>query len=194
VNRTASVRRFASDEWRKYRAIRLRALAESPEAFGSTLAQEHGRTDADWSDRLASGTDSALDLPRVAEIGPEPVGLAWGRVDPSERALAHLYQMWVDPDFRGMGVGGMLLDTAIAWARDVGARFLVLSVTCGDTPAARLYARAGFTPVRDPEPIRPGSPTLAQPLQLELHAAGGRSLASASRREGVSRVLRPRAP
>jgi len=32
------VREFLPDEWQTYRALRLRSLAESPDAFGSTLA------------------------------------------------------------------------------------------------------------------------------------------------------------
>jgi GNAT superfamily N-acetyltransferase len=79
--------------------------------------------------------------------------------------------MWVDPVFRRAGVGGALLDTAIHWAAGVGARVMRLSATCGATSAARLYARAGFKPVGPPEPIRPGSAILVQPLQLELRAA-----------------------
>jgi len=34
------VRKFASDEWRLYRMLRLAALEESPDAFGSTVAHE----------------------------------------------------------------------------------------------------------------------------------------------------------
>src|SRR5262245_36055761 len=92
----ASVRRFTPAEWRKYRELRLRALADSPDAFGSTLAQEQGRPEADWSTRLTSGAASPSDLPLVAELRGEAVGLAWVRVDASEPEVAHLYQMWVE--------------------------------------------------------------------------------------------------
>jgi ribosomal protein S18 acetylase RimI-like enzyme len=165
------VRRFSSHEWLKYRDLRLRALAESPDAFGSTLAQEQGLPDAAWSTRLTSAATSSSELPLLAEIGAKPVGLAWARVDSSEPELVHLYQMWVDPTARGAGIGRMLLDAAITWATGASARFLRLSVACGNSPAARLYARSGFTPVGNLEPIRPGSTLLVQPLQLELRAA-----------------------
>lgn len=164
----ASVRRFAPHEWREYRELRLRALADSPDAFGSTFADERSRPDADWSARLTSGADSPSSLPLVAEIGGELVGLAWARFDPAEREVVHLYQMWVDPIRRGAGVGRMLLEAAIDWARSVGARRVRLAVTHGNAPAARLYARSGFTPCGDPEPLRPGSALRVQPLELEL--------------------------
>jgi GNAT superfamily N-acetyltransferase len=81
--------------------------------------------------------------------------------------------MWVEPGFRGAGVGRALLEVAIAWAEGLGVSSMCLTATCGTTPAARLYARAGFVPVADPEPIRPGSEVLAQALELELNAVSG---------------------
>ena len=82
--------------------------------------------------------------------------------------MAHRYQVWAVPAHRGHGGGRLLLDAAAAWARAAGARVLALDVTCGDTPAMRLYARAGCRPAGDPEPLRPGSPLRVQPLRLAL--------------------------
>jgi GNAT superfamily N-acetyltransferase len=50
------------------------------------------------------------------------VGLAWSRIDTSDPQRVHLYQMWVDPNFRGHGTGRKLLDAAIHWAAGVNAR------------------------------------------------------------------------
>jgi ribosomal protein S18 acetylase RimI-like enzyme len=163
-----AVRSFASHEWQTYRALRLRALADSPDLFGSTLERELAYPDALWSERLARGASSETELPLVAEQHATPVGLAWGRIDPEDRAIARLYQMWVAPEARGLGAGRRLLERAVAWACASGARCLLLSVACGDTPAWRLYTRAGFVPDGDPEPLRPGSPVLARPMRLAL--------------------------
>src|SRR5262245_50792262 len=81
VTETPIVWRFSADEWRVYRDLRLRALADSPDAFGSTLAEETDRPDAEWARRLASGADSETNLPVVAEVQGGPIGLAWGRID-----------------------------------------------------------------------------------------------------------------
>ena len=171
VTETPIVRRFSAGEWRVYRDLRLRALGDSPDAFGSTLAEEAGRLDAEWARRLASGADSETNLPVVAEVQGEPIGLAWGRIDTSAPDVAVLYQMWVAPTHRGRGVGQKLLEAVIAWATAQNASFLDLGVTCGDSPARRLYERAGFKPIGAPGPLRPGSTLLAQSMRLELRAA-----------------------
>lgn len=170
---TPSVRVFGSHEWHVYRDLRLRALTDSPDAFGSTLSQEQRRGDEEWSARLAVGAASGKDLPLVAEVSSKPVGLAWARIAASDRVTANLYQMWVDPAFRGLGAGRMLLDTVVAWGRSCNVQTLLLGVSRGDTPATRLYVSAGFEPTGVPEPLRPGSAVLAQTMRLELrlHAA-----------------------
>jgi ribosomal protein S18 acetylase RimI-like enzyme len=166
-----AVRTFASHEWRTYRNLRLAALADSPDAFGGTLAEEECRSDTEWASRLDLGVDSHQNIPLVAEMGNEPIGLAWGRIELSTPDVAHLYQMWVAPNYRGLGAGTKLLDRVITWARAANLSYLFLSVTCGDSPAMRLYARAGFKPIGDAEPLRPGSELLAQPMRLVLKAS-----------------------
>ena len=164
-----TVRDFFPSEWQAYRELRLRSLAESPDAFGSTLAAEDSRSDSEWIERLQSGCESETDLPLIAEFKNQPVGLAWGRFpNPDEREQAHLFQMWVDPDFRCRGAGSTLLGRVVEWAAELGASFLVLGVTCG-SPAVRLYVRAGFEPAGDPSPLRPGSSLLGQPMHLRLN-------------------------
>jgi GNAT superfamily N-acetyltransferase len=163
-----SIRTLAADEWRRYRDLRLRALADSPDAFGSTLVAEAGRPDAEWARRLASSADIRVNLPLVAEIRGQLVGLAWGRIDASNPEVAALYQMWVAPPHRDRGVGEKLLEGVIAWAKAQNASSLDLAVTCGDSPARRLYERAGFKPMGSPQPLRPGSTLLAQPMRRPL--------------------------
>jgi ribosomal protein S18 acetylase RimI-like enzyme len=169
----ASVRRLAAREWQTYRELRLRALAESPDAFRSTLEEEAGYPEARWRERLAADADSGSALPLVGELGRAPVGLAWGRIEPFVPDVAHVYQMWVAPEARGGGIGRMLLDAIVEWARASTARSVSLGVTCGDTPANRLYRAAGFVPVGVAEPLRRGSPKLAQPMTLRLRRLPG---------------------
>ena len=165
---TMTVRRFRADEWRTYRELRLRALVDSPDAFGSTYEREAARPEADWKDRLAEGVTESGQMPVVALVGETPVGLAWGRVDERDRTVAHLFQVWVSPEHRGQGVGQSLTSAVIEWARDVGVRALRLGVTPSHPAALHLYRRTGFVDAGPPEPLRPGSSVSCQRMQLAL--------------------------
>ena len=168
MDATPKIRTLAEHEWALYKNLRLAALAESPEAFGSTFTKEVQLTDAEWAIRLASPSNSASNFPVVAELDDQPIGLAWGRIEAAQPALANLYQVWVHPDYRRLGAGQQLVEAVIAWALSQQAQALELGVTCGDTPAMRLYLRAGFEPVGQPEPIRPGADRLGQTMRLDL--------------------------
>jgi ribosomal protein S18 acetylase RimI-like enzyme len=167
------VRRLRVDEWQAYRDIRLRALRDSPSAFGSMFEVESVKADVYWKARLASGLASPHQFPLVAEHDSRIVGLVWGWIDPERTDAAHVIQMWVAPEARGQGCGARLMESIIEWARQAAVQSVHLSVTCGDTAAQRLYRRLGFQPSGEPEPLRPGSVELAQPMQLKLdsHAA-----------------------
>ena len=163
----AVVRTFRAAEWREYRDVRLRALRESPDAFGSTYEESCTYPDDAWIARLRDMLPRT-DHPMAATIDDEIVGLAWAKIEPPDADVAHLYQMWVDPDSRGQGIGRALIDSAISWARDRHVARVLLDVTCGDRPARRLYEAVGFRPVGTPHPIREGSDLLEQTMELQL--------------------------
>jgi GNAT superfamily N-acetyltransferase len=162
------VRRFAAQEWRVYRALRLDALRDAPNAFGSTLAREEAFDDDVWANRLASGAESPAELPLVAEDGERAIGLAWARIAPEDPDVAALYQVWVDPEYRHRGVGRLMIDTVLDWARVVGVRQLLLSVALGPGSALEFYRRAGFLEIGSPIPLRADSGLLQQTMRRTL--------------------------
>jgi ribosomal-protein-alanine N-acetyltransferase len=98
--------------------------------------------------------------------------MAWARFDESGGKVVHLYQMWVSPLFRGNGLARKLLYTAMQWATSRGARAMILDVTCGDTPARKLYDSTGFESIGIPEPLRPGSKLEVQRMKFVFTEAG----------------------
>ena len=166
-----AIRRIRPEEWQSYRAFRLQALADSPNAFATTLEQARAWSDQDWQRRFSSPS-AEREFPVIAEVEGQFVGMAWVQVDP-EKKTAHLFQMWVAPAHRAGGVGRKLLVEAIGWAKSQGAREIVLGVTCGDSPARRLYESLGFKVVGNLEPLRPTSELMVQNMALTLspHAA-----------------------
>lgn len=165
-----SVRPAEPDEWRTYRDVRLRALLDSPDAFGSTHAAEADRTDALWAARMAAATSSGRDRVLFARYREDVCGLAWCKLSTDEPTVANVFQMWVDPASRGMGAGRALLEEAIAWAESLGAHRVGLGVTAAETPAMRLYVACGFRPTGRVEPLREGSHLRVQWMSLAVGA------------------------
>jgi ribosomal protein S18 acetylase RimI-like enzyme len=168
ADRALLIRPLLADEWPLYRDLRLRALRDSPDAYGSILDLEAAMTDAEWAERLARGAHSPDELPLTAECEGEPCGLAWVRLDDDTRESAHLYQMWVSDAHRRRGIGRALVDAAAAWARLVGARRLELDVTSNNEAAVRLYEGAGFVTYGERRPLRLGSTLEAHSMRREL--------------------------
>jgi GNAT superfamily N-acetyltransferase len=55
-----------------------------------------------------------------------------------------LEDMVVDPDWRGHGIGGRLLNHALAEAKMAGCTRITLLTDCENHQAMRFYSRAGF--------------------------------------------------
>ncbi|MGK5641625.1 N-acetyltransferase family protein [Streptomyces sp. URMC 126] len=145
-----TARPLHSDEWRLYRSVRLAALADAPEAFGSTWAREHVFPEETWRQRLVRRNTF------LAERAGEPCGLAG--VLPDGPRTADLVSFWVAPTARGSGTADLLLDAALAWAAEHGHTTLRLRVTDGNDRAERFYLRRGFTRTGEARPVRPGEP------------------------------------
>ena len=180
-----SIRSIQPGQWRTYRDVRLRALQDTPDAFGSTYAAEVALPDERWAMRVAAASGSGPDKALFAWDGDEVCGLAWCKVSASEPGMADLFQMWVAPGSRRRGVGAALLREAVAHARQAGATTLRLGVTVSEFPAMGLYRSFGFRPVGSPEPLRDGTGLMAQTMHLDLDAAH-RTVNPAARRTPMS--------
>jgi GNAT superfamily N-acetyltransferase len=171
---SVAIRILQPREWPQYRAVRLRALADAPDAFCSTLAGEQSRSDEDWAARLSAASASGQACPLIAELEGAVVGMVWAKVDAADPSIVEVLQMWVAPESRGHGVAASLLREAVRWAGARHACAVQLGVTGGGAAAARLYLREGFRAVGSPEPVSPGSPRLTQTMRLELGERAGR--------------------
>ena len=138
------VQRVLSSQAEQLRELRLRALRQDPDAFGSTLAREMSLPEEHW---LRWAADSEAGEHRVVFVAalPEWAGMAGGFLDAERPGVATLGAMWVDAAYRRRGVGAQLLHAVLDWAASRGVARIELSVTDENVAAERLYSRAGFT-------------------------------------------------
>src|SRR5947208_17197796 len=110
------VRRVRADEWKAIRQIRLAALAESPDAFGSTLAEERDADEARWRGWI-TGQGWGGDVATFVAGGAGPLlGMATGFRPDDRPDTGWLFAMWVRPERRGQGIGRQLVAAVAEWA------------------------------------------------------------------------------
>jgi predicted GNAT family acetyltransferase len=137
----AGVRRLGPDDWEDFREIRLRSLADSPDAFGSTLERELAFTEQEWRQRLG--------VPVYVVDDPRPVAVG-GVFD--NAGTPHVWGMWTEPSHRGRGHARAILDALIPAGTPAQ-----LDVNVSNGGARTAYELYGFVGTGELEPLRPGS-------------------------------------
>jgi ribosomal protein S18 acetylase RimI-like enzyme len=150
---TIELRAMSAGDWQAWRSVRLAALTEAPDAFGSRLHEWADAPEDRWRARLS--ISGALDLLAFDTDRDRPVGMASGVPDPDDGTRATLISMWVDPVARGRGVAEALITAITGWAASSGAVALGLSVMPDNIAARRTYARNGFAPSSEPGGLLP---------------------------------------
>lgn len=127
-----------------FRALRLRALAEEPEAFGASAEEFAATSLPDVAKRLQR-TDDAFVL---GAFLPDLVGMV-GLVREHGQKRAHkafIWGMYVAPEARGQGIGRSLMTEALTRAaRLPGLEQIHLGVVSTNAAAIALYRSLGFT-------------------------------------------------
>jgi ribosomal protein S18 acetylase RimI-like enzyme len=156
---------LTEDDWRLWRALRLQALAEDPDAFGSRLSDWQGLGDREdrWRSRLSipGGHDV------IAWCGEQPCGMASG-VPATRDSWIALISLWVAPAARGRGVGDALVADIVGYASDVGADGVDLDVAEENQAARRLYERHGFRLTGEVGDVMPDGVTRRLVMSLTL--------------------------
>jgi GNAT superfamily N-acetyltransferase len=134
------IERLGAGEGERLRAIRLRALQDSPDAFATTYQEAAARPPESWERQVEELATF------VATAGGRDLGLVRGA--PHERIgdAGYLISMWVAPEARRQGIGSALIDALLQWATTRGLTRLILDVAERNAPAIALYGRKGFIP------------------------------------------------
>jgi GNAT superfamily N-acetyltransferase len=144
ADRPLRVRRIDRTDWQALRTIRLEALTDAPEAFGSTLDGALRLSDRQWRAKV---TNSYY---LVAERDGVVIGMVSGGFNDQYPGTHWLYGMYVTPDARGSGAAKLLVRGIVDWAREDGGDELYLHVASGAPRARAFYEKSGFTLTGEP--------------------------------------------
>ena len=143
-----AIRRLTPQDVADYRALRLRALREHPDAFTSSFEEEQAKP-LDWcAQRLAASAERPHDFFLGAFQGDGMAGMVGlqGRYRAKERHNASVVGMYVAPELARQGAGRSLMRELIRLANEMAElEQLDLTVTAGNDRAQAIYARCGFT-------------------------------------------------
>ena len=145
-----TLRAISAEDKDLYRETRLRALQDTPSAFGSTYAREVAFTDATWQERTANLSTDRIGY--LALDDDQPCGLIGGFPSTEDPTSINVISMWVAPTHRRSGVGTSLINAVKEWAESRNASELRLMVTSNNQSAMDFYLRNGFHPTGHTEP------------------------------------------
>jgi len=142
------LQRLTPEDWRVIRDVRLRSLADAPQAFTSSVERESQFDEETWRDRTTTCQWF------VANDHGEIVGVAGGLDGWSgEPSKLELVGMWVAPSHRGQGIARRLLHCVALWARSEGATTLSLGVREGNEAAHLAYDSMGLRSTGQTMPV-----------------------------------------
>jgi RimJ/RimL family protein N-acetyltransferase len=140
-----TIRKLTADDCDAYRGCRLDALRDSPHSFASSYEEEVQMSNETIRDRFAAHPSESAVF--GAFDGTRIVGLTgiFREERLKRKHKMYIVSVFVQPEYRGKGIGSRLIKTAIAHARSVaGVERIDLGVESGNTQAKALYTSLGF--------------------------------------------------
>ncbi|MEX1001816.1 MAG: GNAT family N-acetyltransferase [Crocinitomicaceae bacterium] len=123
-------------EWGKLKDIRIRAVTDSPQAFGDTLAETEERTESMWLEWIQNAKIY------VIESSDRFVALAIFKQDID--GVWMINGAWTDPAFRQKGLSKKLFEQIFKGAKEFGVTTIELGVNPIQEEAVNFYKSLGF--------------------------------------------------
>ncbi len=142
------IRLLTQKDAASYRELRLKSYQVSPLAFSESYEDEIKRTETDFGDELQTlGEPEEWFVMGIFTIKAELIGFVKFRRDQRRKARhkSMLHAMYIDPDYRGMGLGKILLNELLVRVmRLEGLEQIHLWVLHADSSAPGFYKKCGF--------------------------------------------------
>lgn len=144
------IRHLTPAEWQDYKDLRLEALSNDPDSFGSTYEENASKPEERWRAELTAEMGTKL----FAEAGGRLVAMAGAYFEQTDRGtVAHLIGVYTRPSARGNGIMERLINCLVEELKqEQAADTLELQVNRTAEAAVKLYEKLGFVygePVAD---------------------------------------------
>jgi ribosomal protein S18 acetylase RimI-like enzyme len=137
--------RLPPEKWQAYKALRLRALHDAPQAFSESFEKAQAYPDERWQQRATEGYAGKVSLMVFASEGEQLVGMMGAFFPQHDPSVALIVGVYVVPEARGKGISKKLM-AALLHELKANPRIskAALSVNKGQLAAINLYASFGF--------------------------------------------------
>lgn len=140
------IRLLTANDASDYKAVRLKALQTDGQYYQSTYDLERTQSDHFFAQQLHQAVVSPIFGYYGYYVDDQLAGYIqleylWS---PKKQHSAKLTNLYVDPTYRGKGIGTKLFDHVTALAKEHGLEQLSLQCSASNTAAQKLYAQQGF--------------------------------------------------
>lgn len=138
------IRPATSADALEFSELRQEALRDNPSVFGSSFDERENCT-PEWALTVLSRNPQD-EFSFVAEHNQKLVGMTGIRrfTGIKLRHSATIGGVFIQPDYRGLGLSDQLIKHCIAWAKIQKVAILKLAVVCGNQAALKVYQHNGF--------------------------------------------------
>lgn len=137
------VKKLDKNDWGDYREIRLEALKNEPDAFGSDYSEYKNKEDSYWVDRLSlSGEENGRSF--LCAVLDNNNFMSVGGAYQDENNEWNIIAIYTKKEFRGIGAGSLLLSRILEELKNRGIKEVFLRVNVERAPAISLYKKFGF--------------------------------------------------
>ena len=143
-NGTITIRPAQDEDVASYRDLRLEALRNHPVAFSADYDANKRQPPAYWEGRLRELGDGGMLYFATHEgrlIGM--CGVYRGN-SPKTQHSAFIVSVYIQPEWRGLGLAETLIEACLAWGRTHGVSIAKLGVSTDNIAAIHCYVRCGF--------------------------------------------------
>ncbi|MBN3896753.1 MAG: GNAT family N-acetyltransferase [Nostoc sp. NOS(2021)] len=138
------IRKLTKYDAEDYRQIRLEALYKNPDSFGTTYHEEGIKTIEQFRDRIPVDNNNFI---LGCSEDKELIGIVAFQQESriKLRHKAYISSMYVQQEYRGKGIGKLLLNELIERAKAINeVEILLLDIVKSNFLAKQLYLSLGF--------------------------------------------------